>query len=71
MTQATFTYEAKHDTIGAFVPLQNRRRHLVVKYRDGKFAFICAAFSTPAAAQKRAAYLNANHLSCFLPRGEG
>jgi hypothetical protein len=71
MTQTTFTYEAKHDTVGAFVPLQNRRRHLVVKYRDGKFAFVCGAFSTPAAAAKRAAYLNEHHLSAFLPRVEG
>lgn len=61
----TFTYIAKHDIVGAFVPLQNRRRHLVIKYRDGKFAFVCGAFSTQEAAAKRAEYLNQHHLSAL------
>ncbi len=37
----TTTYEAKQDNVGALVPLQNRRRCVVVKYRDGKFAYMC------------------------------
>ena len=52
------TYVAKHDPIGAFVPLQNRRRYIVIRYMDGKFCWVCGAFSSMSAAEKRAAYLN-------------
>ena len=62
------TYEAKQDNVGALVPLQNRRRCVVVKYRDGKFAYVCGTFSTLQAAEKRAAYLNAHRIT--LPNGE-
>lgn len=57
------TYEAKIDNVGAFVPLQNRRRCLVIKYHDGKFAYVCGVFGGLAAAQRRADYLNAHHAS--------
>ena len=62
----TITYEAKHDQVGALVPLQNRRRFLVVKYHDGKFVYVCGAFSSAKSADARAAYLNANHHRAFL-----
>jgi hypothetical protein len=55
------TYKAMHDVVGQFVPLHNKRRFIVVKYRDGKFAYVCGMFASMAAAEKRAAYLNANH----------
>ncbi len=59
MSAEGVTYEAKQDNVGAFVPLQNKRRCLVVKYRHGKFAYVYGAFSTMRAAEKRAAHLNA------------
>ena len=52
------TYEAKEDNVGALVPLHHKRRCLVVKYRDGHYAYICGAFTTMKSAEKRAAYLN-------------
>jgi len=58
MNPINVTYEAKQDNVGAFVPLQNKRRFLVVKYRDGKFAYVCGQFATMKAAEKRAEYLN-------------
>ena len=70
MNPAGVTYEAKQDNVGALVALHNKRRCLVVKYRDGKFAYVCGQFSTMKAAEKRAAYLNENHTRAF-PRVEG
>jgi hypothetical protein len=57
------TYEAKVDNVGAFIPLHQRRRALVIKYHRGKFAYVCGRFSTLQAAAKRAAELNASEVA--------
>jgi hypothetical protein len=54
----TITYEAKEDKIGALVSPKAKRRCLVLRYSDGHFCWVCGAFSTMAAAEKRAAELN-------------
>lgn len=60
MRNDIISYSAVLDSTGAFIPLRNRRRYIVIKYRDGKFAYVCGAFGTLEAARKRAAELNAN-----------
>ena len=55
---AVITYEAKEDNRGSLVPLHHKRQCLVVKYRNGSYAYICGAFTTMKAAEKRAAELN-------------
>jgi hypothetical protein len=52
------TYEAKRDFVGSLVPISAKRQYLVVKYRGGSYAYVCGAFSTMKAAEKRAAALN-------------
>jgi hypothetical protein len=56
---AGITYEAKKDKVGALVPLNHKRRCLVIKYRHGNYAYICGTFSTMRAAEKRARELQA------------
>lgn len=52
------TYEARQDNVGAMVPAKAVRRCLVLKYRNGQFAYVCGAFATMKGAEKRAAELN-------------
>jgi hypothetical protein len=56
----TVTYTAIDDFRGAYVPTTNKRRFLVLRFVNGKFAWVCGAFSSIAAAEKRAAELNLN-----------
>lgn len=54
------TYTAIEDNRGAYVPRTNKRRCLVLRFVNGKFAWVCGSFGTLAAAHKRAVELNLN-----------
>lgn len=51
-------YRAVMDSIGQYVPIQNKRRALVIRFVNGEFGWVCGAFATLPAAVKRADDLN-------------
>lgn len=55
----TTEYRAVEDIVGAFVPTTAKRRCIVIRYVNGKFGWVCGAFSKMPVAEKRAAELNA------------
>jgi hypothetical protein len=52
-------FRAFHDIAGTYVSPDAKRRHVVLRFKDGKLCWMTAAFSTMAAASRRAKECNA------------
>lgn len=64
-TSRKIEYRALMDAFGQYVPRQNKRRALVIRFVDGKSGYICGAFTTLPSAQKRADELNRSAAALF------